>query len=61
MKGVDVNTGSYIFGKPLLNAAWKGHFETVQFLLSEGADTEAYSPEPIKIYKTTTMRMQLRS
>lgn len=56
-----MNTGSYIFGKPLLNAAWKGHFETVQFLLSEGADTEAYSPEPIKIYKTTTVRMQLRS
>ena len=38
MKSVNVNTGSYVFGKPLLNAAWKGHLEIVQFLLSEGAD-----------------------
>lgn len=38
MKSVNVNTGSYVFGKPLLNAAWKGHLEIVQSLLSEGAD-----------------------
>lgn len=38
IKSVNVNTGSYVFGKPLLNAAWKGHLEIVQFLLSEGAD-----------------------
>lgn len=37
---VNVNTGSYVFGKPLLNAAWKGHLQIVQFLLSEGADPE---------------------
>lgn len=38
IKSVNVNTGSHVFGKPLLNAAWKGHLEIVQFLLSEGAD-----------------------
>ena len=37
-KSVDVNNGSYVFGKPLLNAAWKSHFQIVQFLLNEGAD-----------------------
>lgn len=38
MKSVDVNTGSYVFGKPLLNAAWEGHLQIVQFLPNEGAD-----------------------
>jgi len=39
-KSVNVNIGSYVFGKPLLNAAWKGHLKIVQFLLTEGADAE---------------------
>ncbi|ODM19179.1 hypothetical protein SI65_05796 [Aspergillus cristatus] len=34
-KSVNVKTGSYIFRKLLLNAAWKGHLEIVRFLLTE--------------------------
>lgn len=39
-RSVNVNSGSYVLGKPLLNAAWKGHPDVVQFLLNEGADPE---------------------
>lgn len=43
VQGVDVNNSSNTFGRPLKNAALKGHLEIARLLLNKGADPEGES------------------
>lgn len=39
-QGANANSGSNVFGKPLVNAALKGHLDVVRLLVQRGADIQ---------------------